>query len=351
MKIYRLLTRHIILVLLASFVKESSQLFRPDDVLLNENSTQTSDPSPVFIHRTIHQMLSWSMDESIRKSQNSTSQHLYLQDQIHALSLLTPAQPKDLRYPKIRKREKRYLAYLDWIAYLIAFRANNGQAAATTCFFTMPGKIRIVWALSSDECAPESDPAFQSVANYLEELRCTFWGCDDPRQVLRAIIRGCKPAVLRQFRELVRCIARDSVLPARPVDTYTITGFKRARTWSEELRYILHPDIKDTVTCFTQFTKTEAPSNYDTFVRKVSNVTEETADSELADLVVYANLLTAYNLPFIVSDEHWYALEDIGRYWTICFTLLSHVSEWKRSQPKATIEFHQVHTPSPQSSR
>ena len=270
------------------------------------------------------------------------------QDKIHALSLLTSAQPKAVA--KVRSHshirgEEKYLHYLDRIATLIAAKADNSQAVATTCF-RCPKSIRILWALGGSGLGSSSHLVSHGVDNYVEGLRRRLFECDDLQEVLRYIIHECKPTILRQFKDILRCIARDNLYATQPRKNCPT----KARSWSQELQMLVRETQQHLVKRLCPATlKDEYTANYHLFVQKVSDIDEGASCGELADLLVYSYFLPKrFGKSAPISGNLRELLVEAGRYWGICKDLSHFVVRLRKTHPETAVEFQQVSTSTPQ---
>ncbi|KAL8921347.1 MAG: hypothetical protein Q9172_004075 [Xanthocarpia lactea] len=228
------------------------------------------------------------------------------QDRIHALSLLTSAQPKavaQVRWRPNTRGEEKYLHYLDKIAKLIAAKADNRQAVATT-YFRCPRSIRILWALGGSGLGSSSHLVVShGVDDYVKGLRRRLFECDDLQEVLRYIVHECKPTILRQFKDILRCIVRDNLHATR---TRTDCPTK-VRSWSQELQMLVRETQQHLVKRLCPATlKDEYTANYDLFVQKVCDIDEGTSCGELADLLV-----TDIGKPREAIGRGWKILGDL----------------------------------------
>ncbi|KAL8904115.1 MAG: hypothetical protein Q9171_007159 [Xanthocarpia ochracea] len=270
------------------------------------------------------------------------------QDKIHALSLLTSAQPKavtKVRWRPNYRGEEKYLHYLDRIAKLIAAKADNSQAVATT-YFRCPKSIRILWALGGSGVGPSSHLVSHGVDDYVKGLRRRLFECDDLQEVLRYIVHECKPTILRQFKDILRCIARDN-LHAIPIRKNRPT---KARCWSQELQMLVRETQQHLVKRLSPATlKDEYTANYHLFIQKVSDIDEGTSCGELADLLVYSYFLPknfGKSAPISVNLRE--LLIEAGRYWGICKDLSHYIVRLRKTHPETAVEFQQLVAPPPQ---
>ncbi|KAL8858541.1 MAG: hypothetical protein Q9178_004835 [Gyalolechia marmorata] len=266
----------------------------------------------------------------------------YFQDKIHALSLLTSAQPKGVskvRWCPNTRGEEKYLNYLDKIAKLIAAKADNRQAVATT-YFRCPRSIRILWALGGSGLGSCSHLVSHGVDDYVKGLCRRLFECDDLQEVLRYIVHECKPTILRQFKDILRCILRDNL---HATQTRNICPTK-VRSWSQELQMLVRETQQHLVKRLCPATlKDEYTANYHLFVQKVSDIDEGTSCGELADLLVYSYFLPkSFGESAPISVNLGKLLIEAGRYWGSCKDLSHYVVRLRKTHPGTAVEFQQA---------
>ncbi|KAL8852441.1 MAG: hypothetical protein Q9221_002671 [Calogaya cf. arnoldii] len=264
------------------------------------------------------------------------------QDKIHVLSLLTAAQQKSVPH---KTRAERYVHCLNGIATLIATKVDNGQDAATT-YFRFRDYVQIVWALGGNATRSNSHQTAEAVNDYLDQLQFLLFDDDGLLMVLYHIVSECRPAILRHFQEVVRCIARESSHPVQAKMPYST----KARTWSQEIQMLVRETEHYVVRGkWSNSAREERAANYGLFIQKISNTGDRTSDSEFTDLIVYCYFLsTSFGETAPMSKRLHAVFEAAGDLWGICKDLRQQVVSTKRSSWDLWVDFEQLPTPPPQ---